>query len=575
MLCFRNTAWAPAVPRLTRRIDLRVTTFVLVVLIWGGAQVSAQAADVDVVIDLVGVGREISPAIYGVSFADTDQLASVPYPANRWGGNSVTRYNWQADVSNKASDWFFMNIPGASIDPAHLPDGSTADIFVAESLASGAAPLMTLPLIGWTPVGVREKKWGFSVAEYGAQDQTECTATGGAFWCQPDAGNGYSGGVRLSGNDPTDTSMAIDSNWVTDWVGHLGSAVRWFALDNEPMLWSETHFDVHPSSVTYDEIWSRTADIGSTVKAARPNAVLFGPVVWGWCAYFFSAADGCSAGADQAAHSGQPFLEWYLDRICEHEQNTGVRPVDVLDIHYYPQGGQALAGEGGAALQALRLRSVKDLYDPAYVSESWINEPVRLLPRMRELIEQRCPGLGLAITEYNWGQDGISSALAQAEVLAVFGREGVFAAMRWVVPDVGTRMEDAFRLFLNYDGGGARVTGTSRSSASSDVDRVGAYAVESPTGDLLVLLFNKSTSTENANVAIAQPVSGTAAVYRFTEGSALGPAGSLEVISGAADLVLPARSATLVVLPGATDRVFADGFEGGDVSPWSSTTPSP
>ena len=546
-----------------------------VILTGGGAARWLPASDVEVAIDLEARGHDISPAIYGVSFAGAEELASVPYPANRWGGNSVTRYNWQADVSNKASDWFFMNIPEASAEPEQLPAGSTADVFVAESLDGGAVPLMTLPLIGWTPVGVREKRWGFSVAEYGAQDQTECTATGGAFWCQPDAGNGYSGGVKLTGNDPTDTSVAIDSNWVTDWVGHLGSAVRWFALDNEPMLWSETHFDVHPSPVSYDELWTRTADIGSAVKAARPDAVIFGPVVWGWCAYFFSAADGCSAGADQAAHGGLPFLDWYLDRICEHEQNTGSRPVDVLDIHFYPQGGQALTAEGGAGLQALRLRSVKDLYDPAYVSESWIGQPVRLIPRMRELIDQRCPGLGLAVTEYNWGQDGISSALAQAEVLAVFGREGVFAAMRWVVPDVGSRMEDAFRLFLDYDGAGARVTGTSRSSDSTDVDRVGAYAVESPTGDLLLLLFNKSTSAENIVVTIAQPVSGEATIYRFTDGSALGSAGSVAVTAGATDLVLPARSATLVVLTEATDRVFADGFEGGDASPWSSVTPLP
>ncbi|MCJ7755659.1 MAG: hypothetical protein MUP13_13950, partial [Thermoanaerobaculales bacterium] len=224
---------------------------------------------------------------------------------------------------------------------------------------------------------------------------------------------------------------------------------------------------------------------------------------------------------------------------------------------------------------ALRLRSVKDLYDPAYVSESWINEPVRLVPRMRELIEQRCPGLGLAITEYNWGENGISSALAQAEVLAIFGREGVFAAMRWVVPDVGTRMEDAFRLFLDFDGAGGRVTGTSRSAFSSDVARVGAYAVESPTGDLLLLLINKSTAAEDVQVTIEQPVAGTAPLYRFTDGVALRPAGSVEVTTGAAVLVLPARSATLMVLTGATDRVFADGFEGGDASPWSSVTPSP
>ncbi len=546
-----------------------IGTLVPLVLLWGGGDRPARAADIDVVVDVEAEGRDISPAIYGVSFAGAAELASVPYPANRWGGNSVTRYNWQADVSNKASDWFFMNIPEASLDPALLPDGSTADVFVAESLNGGAVPLMTLPLIGWTPVSVREKRWGFSVAKYGAQDQTECTATGGVFWCQPDAGNGYSGGAKLSGNDPTDTSMAIGADWVTDWVDHLGDAVRWFALDNEPMLWSETHFDIHPSPLTYDEIWSRTAEIGSAVKAVRPDAVIFGPVVWGWCAYFYSAADGCGSGADRAAHGGQPFLEWYLDRICEHEAETGVRPVDVLDIHYYPQGGQALSSEGGASLQALRLRSVKELYDPDYVSESWIGQPVRLVPRMQELIDQRCPGLGLAVTEYNWGESGISSALAQAEVLAIFGREGVFAAMRWVVPEVGSRMEDAFRLFLNYDGAGARVTGTSRAAVSSDADVVGSYAVESPIGDLVVLLFNKSTTAQDVHVTITPPVNGTASAYRFTADSALAAAGSVDLSAGVADLTLPARSATLVILHGATDRIFADGFESGDLSPWS------
>ena len=542
---------------------------VLLALCWPGASVVAQGNDVQVAVDLEAPGREISPAIYGVSFADAEQLASVPYPSNRWRGNSVTRYNWQADVSNKASDWFFMNIAGENADPAQLPNGSTADVFVTESLAGDAEPLMTLPLIGWTPVSVREKRWGFSVAKYGSQDQTECSATGGAFWCQPDAGNGYSGGTKLTGNDPTDTSMPIDADWVTDWVAHLGTSVRWFALDNEPMLWSETHFDVFPSPLDYDEIWTRTASIASAVKSVRPDSLLFGPVVWGWCAYFYSAADGCSPGADQAAHGNQPFLEWYLDRICEHKADTGIRPVDVLAIHYYPQGGQALASEGDASLQALRLRSVKDLYDPDYVSESWINQPVRLIPRMRELIDQRCPGIGLAITEYNWGENGISSALAQAEAMAIFGREGVFAAMRWVAPEVGSKMEDAFRLFLDYDAAGSRITGTSRQTTSSDADLVGAYAVESPTGDLLLVLFNKSTSTEGVEFAILQNVSGTASVFRFSDSVPLGAAGTAAVSSGVIDLSLPPRSATLIVLAGATDRIFADGFEGGTTSTWS------
>lgn len=106
--------------------------------------------------------KAISPTIYGVNHAGSSQLASVPYPVNRWGGSSTTRYNWQADVSNRAADWFFMNIPEPSLDPAQLPDGSTADQLVSASLAAGAEPPMTMPLIGWTPLPIREKRWGFS-----------------------------------------------------------------------------------------------------------------------------------------------------------------------------------------------------------------------------------------------------------------------------------------------------------------------------------------------------------------------------------------------------------------------------
>ena len=35
----------------------------------------------------------------------------------------------------------------------------------------------------------------------------------------------------------------------------------------------------------------------AAIKAADPTAKTLGPVVWGWCAYFYSAADGCAPGA--------------------------------------------------------------------------------------------------------------------------------------------------------------------------------------------------------------------------------------------------------------------------------------
>src|SRR4051794_39168582 len=72
----------------------------------------------------------ISPLIYGINFADAALAQDLRLPIDRWGGNSTTRYSWQNDIANHASDWFFENIPWDNPDPSHLPDGSATDRFV-------------------------------------------------------------------------------------------------------------------------------------------------------------------------------------------------------------------------------------------------------------------------------------------------------------------------------------------------------------------------------------------------------------------------------------------------------------
>ncbi len=375
-----------------------------------------------------------------------------------------------------------------------------------------------------------------------------------------DAGNGTraSNGQPITGNDPLDTSVPVGPDFASGWMSHLtsrfgtgnGGGVRYLALDNEPALWNSTHRDVHPNPLTYDELWQRTLDYASALKASDPTAQVMGPVSWGWCEYFHSAADGCTAGADQAAHGGLALTDWYLKQVHDHQIATGVRLVDLLDIHYYPQDGSALNDNEDATTSARRLRELKSLYDPAYTDESWIGQPVRLIPRMKGLIASRCPGMGLAITEYNFGGDtGISSALAQAEALAIFGREGVDLATRWVAPTHGSRVQDAFRLYLDYDHAGARVRGQSVRAVSSGVDRIGAYALDdAPAGRLYVLLFNKSTVSETAHLSVADGLGSGIALHRFTAAAALAPAGSASLSGGAVDLALPARSATLAVI---------------------------
>lgn len=562
---------------------------------------------VHVMVDPAADRRPINPAIYGVSFGDPDRLAEVGYPVRRWGGNSVTRYNWQSAVHNSASDYFFQNIPDTVVDPALLPHGSTSDLFVDETLGAGADVLLTAPAIGWTPLDERVKKWGFSVTDYGAQLGDECSfyEPTPPAWCTADSGDGTcdpatnttgfcSPDGLIVGNDPSDTSKSIGPAFVTDWVQHVVSrvgaaengGVRFWAVDNEPMLWNTTHRDVHPNPVTYDELWSRTLETAAAIKAGDPSAQVFGPVVWGWCAFFTSAADAafdngsCTDGPDRQAHDGTPLLAWYLEQVCAARAPDGTVPVDYLDVHFYPQGGVAgLSGSSSEdpATAARRLRSVRELWDPSHVSESWIGEPVYLIPRLRSWIDAHCPDVSLALTEYRWGaDDGASSAVAHAEVLAVLGREGVDFATRWVAPAPESRVEDAFEIFLNYDGAGASVEGDSVRATADAPDALGSYAIAGPAGELWILLINRDVAALEADVAIAGSVTpGTAPVFRFDGANPLAAAGSVTVATGpsAFRTVLPARSVSLVVTRIGTRVLFSDDFESGTTSAWSVTVP--
>ncbi len=97
-------------------------------------------APVAVVVDAQQNRHPISPQIYGVAFASSNDLASLNFTMNRSGGNAETRYNWQLNAHNHAADWYFE-----SIDDGNATPGATADDFVANSKNGGAQAMMTIP----------------------------------------------------------------------------------------------------------------------------------------------------------------------------------------------------------------------------------------------------------------------------------------------------------------------------------------------------------------------------------------------------------------------------------------------
>jgi hypothetical protein len=143
--------------------------------------------------------------------------------------------------------------------------------------------------------------------------------------------------------------------------------------------------------------------------------------------------------------------------------------------------------------------------------------------------------------------------LAQADILGVFGREGLDLATMWGEPKPTDPGAYAFRMYRNYDGAGSRFGDVSVSGTSADQGRLAVYAAErSSDKALTVMVVNKTGDDLSSPLSLAGFDSAGAA-QRFTYGPAnLGGivrGDDLPVSNGRVDATYPANSITLLVLP--------------------------
>jgi hypothetical protein len=494
-------------------------------------------------IDSGAARHAISPYVYGAN--------QVSWPGRsrglrlaRLGGNRWTAYNWETNASNAGSDYFHQNddflgggeVPGEAVRP-----------HVAAAHAAGASMIVTVPIAGYVSA---DKGPGGDV------NQTPDWLNVRFHESRPAKRRG------LSYPPDTGDRVAYQDEFVA-WLESAFPAARadpsrtlFYSLDNEPDLWAHTHARIRPTgALTYAELIERTTAFASAVKAVAPAALVFGPVSYGW--------QGFVTLQDAPDRAGRDLVDFYLAALREAEAVHGRRLVDVLDLHWYPEarGGGVRITEPSSApeVAAARVQAPRSLWDPGYAENSWISidarvGPIRLLPRMREKIEAGYPGTRLAITEYNYGGgEHVSGAIAQADVLGIFGREDVFAAALWD-PSGGTRYIDAaFAAYCNFDGAGGRFGDTSIAAATSDHETTSVYAsVDAGREDrMLLVAINKSTGPAAADLLIEHPVElMRGQTWRITAASAALAAGPSLTATGrnAFRLDLPASSVTTVAL---------------------------
>jgi hypothetical protein len=475
---------------------------------------------------------------------DASVAKSARIGIDRWGGNATTRYNYKLDVTNAGNDWFFEVLPNTN---SAFPDVSDFNTQVTQDKTAGAKTMGSVPVAGWTAKS-RTKACSFSVAKYGVQQKTD------PFWS--DCGNGVKlDGTNITTNDATDTGMPIDETWAGDWVKYLvgkfgdaaGGGVAVYSLDNEPSWWDANHRDVHPLPFTYDEVTQKGLKVAAAVKTADPTAEVSGPVIDFWPNYFYSMKDvrtGWGSGpnftfngnpVDRKAHGNVPMLEYYLQQFkaAQDADPAHTRLLDYLDVHaYFAANNGGFQPAGTAEQQRVLIDSTRVMWDPTYTDSNYTDpddvsaNPKPLAPqvirRMKKWVADDYPGTKLAITEYNWGaQEHISGAVAQADLLGIFGREGLDLGTLWGPPDPVKQKPGllAFAMFRNYDGANGEFGDVALSSASVDSTKISVFAARrTADGAVTVIVINKTFVDLKSDVPLANfaATATTAKVYRYS-----------------------------------------------------------
>ncbi len=546
-------------PSCARMVQSTAVSFAMLMI--GTPFAAAQNASTTVSVNATASVHSIDPRIYGVAYASTANLTDLNFVVNRYGGDNASRYNWMLNADNRGNDWYFESIGDASSTA-----GFRIDNFVdtTRSAGVGAEPMITIPMIDYIAnLGTnRAYLSSFSIKKYGAQ-------TGNDSEWFPDAGNGISAKTNsfITGNNPLDADIANSSTFQQGLIQHLvstfgtasGTGVKYYIYDNEHSIWYLTHRDVHPTGATMQEIKSKIITYGNMIKTVDPSALLVGPEEWGWSGYFYSGYDqqycsqhGWSTQPDRAANGNMDYLPWLLNQLYQNQVATGKRLLDIFTVHYYPQGGE-FSNDVTTATQLLRNRSTRSLWDPTYIDTSWINANVQLIPRLKGWVNQYYPGTKVGITEYNWGaESSINGATAQADILGIFGSQGLDLATRWTVPDPSTPTYKAMKLYRNYDGNKSTFGDTSVSTTVPNPDNVSAFsAIRSSDGALTIVVISKYLSgTTPVTLNLANfAASGTAQVYQLTSANTISHLSNITFTGTSISTTLPAQSVTLLVIP--------------------------
>lgn len=239
------------------------------------------------------------------------------------GGNNSTKYNWKRKLGSHP-DWY-NNI--------YAHDWTYTARTIQEKLP-GTQGLFAFQLLGKAADNTKNNfnDWNYNQSAW--WDGASQNLAGGGT--ANDSGGGdaaVEGDISKYLVDwPADSSADILKGWFgPGGEGLDASRFQYWNMDNEPEIWGGTHDDVVSTPMSFETFFQKYLAVAKAVRARSTSVKLVGPVYcndWYWWTWNNVLID--DNGTKRSS------MEMFIKRIGEEEKASGLKLLDVFDIHTYP-----------------------------------------------------------------------------------------------------------------------------------------------------------------------------------------------------------------------------------------------
>ena len=415
--------------------------------------------------------RYISPLIYGETATGGVQKPSIQNSFVCICGREFSTYNWETNATDS------RNIGGRKTQL--LPGGDKPGGYILTQLSKhmneGKTILLTLPALGHV---IKDAKIvnGQTGNQSLSKFHRSAIVKESLLKFEPDL---------------KDSTVYQDEfiHWVENKASQPFGGKIYYKLDYRPESWRDNFPAIQKERLRYDEIVQMSVDYFKAVKELAPEALTFGPGIEG----LRSLKD--LKGAPDYFRGY--FLDYYLKKLNAASKKSRRRLLDVLDINWTPKG---LSGTE-------RIHASRAFWDPFYevIDANGVRQRPNLIQRLQTKIDRYYPKTLIAFSEYDLGGgEDISGALATADSLGAFGKNGVYAAAMTANSKAKPYNQKVFELFQNFDKKGNGFGNISFYTHSSDPQKASIYASFSSQKpeQLTAIVINRSSESTFASFEI-------------------------------------------------------------------------